>query len=63
MISPYMLLRARENAKAVQLCAFDEAVSSENKNVWTIWAQIEGMARFLSQDNWRWYRKCTYIPG
>ncbi|KAL8937098.1 MAG: hypothetical protein Q9216_004594 [Gyalolechia sp. 2 TL-2023] len=37
------------------LTAFDEVVNAEEKDVWMIWAHIEGMARFLSQDNWKWY--------
>ncbi|KAL8749743.1 MAG: hypothetical protein Q9184_006683 [Pyrenodesmia sp. 2 TL-2023] len=38
-----------------ELCAFDEVISTEEKDIWMIWAHIEGMARFLSQDNDRWY--------
>ncbi|KAL8650287.1 MAG: hypothetical protein Q9226_005206 [Calogaya cf. arnoldii] len=39
------------------LHAFDQVIRAEAEDIWTIWAHIEGMARFLTQDNWRFYRK------
>lgn len=37
------------------LCAFYKVIKSKRKNIWVTWAHIEGMARFLSQENFKWY--------
>ncbi|KAL8851492.1 MAG: hypothetical protein Q9221_003592 [Calogaya cf. arnoldii] len=37
------------------LHAFDQVIRAEKNDVWVIWAHIEGMARFLTQDNWKFY--------
>ncbi|KAI4239062.1 MAG: hypothetical protein LQ349_000639 [Xanthoria aureola] len=37
------------------LHAFDQVINTKETDAWSIWAHIEGMARFLSQDNWKFY--------
>ncbi|KAI4096378.1 MAG: hypothetical protein LQ339_006966 [Xanthoria mediterranea] len=37
------------------LHAFDQVINTKETDAWIIWAHIEGMARFLSQDNWKFY--------
>ncbi|KAL9595380.1 MAG: hypothetical protein Q9219_006482 [cf. Caloplaca sp. 3 TL-2023] len=37
------------------LSTFNGVIKHEPKDIWSVWAHIEGMARFLSQDNYKWY--------